>query len=139
MVRHWLEEGGTGWLGRAALNGMGALLTAATLVLVTVAVLVMLVEANTAPASASAQPCTSVRSPTTRNIGRSLVVVPVGAVNKLTQEAISAASHGVTRCAPSRSSSPESQRHPPPTRSAKHGTPGNPTCRSPSCTAAPGH
>ncbi|WP_398661487.1 APC family permease [Streptomyces misionensis] len=105
MVRHWHEEGGTGWLGRAALNGLGALLTAAALViemvskfheggwlvLVTVAVLVMLFEAvhHTYQRIGTALHLGEV--PDRPEHRRSLVVVPVGAVNKLTQEAISAA------------------------------------------------
>ncbi|WP_241968314.1 APC family permease [Streptomyces sp. ICBB 8177] len=105
MVRHWHQEGGTGWLGRAALNGLGALLTAAALViemvskfheggwlvLVAVAVLVMLFEAvhHTYRRIGTALHLGEV--PDRPEHRRSLVVVPVGAVNKLTQEAVSAA------------------------------------------------
>ncbi|MEY9967893.1 amino acid transporter [Streptacidiphilus sp. MAP12-16] len=105
MVRHWRVERGAGWQGRAALNGLGALLTAVALVIelvakftegawlvfLVVAILVGLFE---------------VIHRTYRQIGlglhlgevpgppqpqHSLVIVPVGAVNLLTQEAIGAA------------------------------------------------
>ncbi|MFF0837524.1 MULTISPECIES: APC family permease [unclassified Streptomyces] len=105
MVRHWHREGGTGWLGRAALNGLGALLTAAALViemmskfheggwlvLVTVAVLVMLFEAVHRTYRRIGTALHLGEVPDRPEHRRSLVVVPVGAVNRLTQEAVSAA------------------------------------------------
>ncbi|GHH63464.1 putative amino acid permease [Streptosporangium violaceochromogenes] len=105
MVRHWYLERGPGWHGHAVLNGVGALFTAVALVVqlvakfheggwlvfLAVAVLVTLFEAvnrtyrrigaalHLGEVPAHPEPC------------RSLVVVPVGAVNLLTEEAISAA------------------------------------------------
>lgn len=105
MVRHWYLEQSPGWHGRAALNGLGALLTAAAtvielvskfheggwLVFLAIAVLVTLFEAvhrtylrigaalRLGEVPGLPEPCYA------------LVVVPVGAVNRLTQEAISAA------------------------------------------------
>ncbi|MFF9605406.1 APC family permease [Streptomyces sp. NPDC014684] len=105
MVRHWHREGGTGWLGHAALNGLGALLTAAALViemvskfheggwlvLVTVAVLVTLFEAVHRTYRRIGTALHLGEVPGRPEHRRSLVVVPVGAVNRLTQEAVSAA------------------------------------------------
>ncbi|GAA0354053.1 APC family permease [Streptomyces blastmyceticus] len=105
MVRHWYLEQSPGWHGRAALNGVGAVLTAAAtvielvskfheggwLVFLAIAVLVTLFEAvhrtylrigaalRLGEVPGAPEPC------------HSLVVVPVGAVNRLTREAIGAA------------------------------------------------
>ena len=105
MVRHWREERGAGWRGRAAANGLGAVLTAAALVIELVAKftegawLVFLMVAALVSVF-------ELVNRTYRKIGaalhvgevpgppqprRSLVVVPVGAVNLLTREAIGAA------------------------------------------------
>lgn len=105
MVRHWREQRGAGWRGRAVLNGFGALLTAAAtvvelvakfgeggwMVFAAVALLVALFEAihRTYRRIGSALHVGEIPdAPQTR---RTLVVVPVGAVNRLTQEAIGAA------------------------------------------------
>ena len=105
MVRHWREERGPGWRGRAAANGVGAALTATALAIELVAKftegawLVFLVVALLVGAF-------ELINRTYRQIGaglhlgevpgpprqrRSLVLVPVGSVNLLTQEAIGAA------------------------------------------------
>lgn len=105
MVRHWHLDRGSGWRWRAAVNGLGALLTFAALVIelvskfgeggwlvfAAVAVLVAVFESvhrtyrrigaalHLGEVPARPEPCHTV------------VVVPVGAVNLLTSEAISAA------------------------------------------------
>ncbi|WP_372404628.1 APC family permease [Streptomyces luteireticuli] len=105
MVRHWYLERSPGWHGRAALNGLGALLTAAAtvielvskfheggwLVFLAIAVLVTLFEAvhRTYLRIGAALRLGEVPEPP--EPCHALVVVPVGAVNRLTREAISAA------------------------------------------------
>ncbi len=105
MVRHWREERGPGWLGRAAANALGAVLTAAALaielvakftegawlVFVVVALLVGTFElVNRAYRQIGAGlHLGEVPGPPRQR--RSLVLVPVGSVNLLTQEAIGAA------------------------------------------------
>jgi amino acid transporter len=105
MVRHWREERGPGWRGRAGLNGLGAVFTGVALTIELVAKFtegawaVFLVVALLVGAF-------ELIHHTYRQIGlglhlgerpappeqrRSLVIVPVGAVNLLTQEAIGAA------------------------------------------------
>jgi amino acid transporter len=105
MVRHWWEERSTGWQGRAVLNGFGALLTAAAtvieliakfgeggwLVFVAVAVLVLVFEAIHRSYAQIGQALRIGEIPCAPEPEHTLVVVPVGAVNALTQEAISAA------------------------------------------------
>ena len=105
MVRHWWEERSTGWQGRAVLNGFGALLTAAAtvieliakfgeggwLVFVAVAVLVLVFEAIHRSYAQIGQALHIGEIPCAPEPEHTLVVVPVGAVNALTQEAISAA------------------------------------------------
>ncbi|MFJ4188377.1 APC family permease [Kitasatospora sp. NPDC089509] len=105
MVRHWRAERGPGWHGRAVLNGAGAVLTAAAtvieliakfgeggwLVFVAVAVLVVAFESvhRTYERIGRALHVGEVPGPPQER--HSLVVVPVGAVNLLTREAIGAA------------------------------------------------
>ncbi|MCX4745681.1 APC family permease [Kitasatospora sp. NBC_01287] len=105
MVRHWRQQRGPGWRGRALLNGIGAVLTAAAtvveliakfgkggwLVFLAVAVLVLLFEAvhRSYAGIGRALRVGEVPGPPVQE--RSLVVVPVGAVNRLTQEAIGTA------------------------------------------------
>jgi amino acid transporter len=105
MVRHWYLEQGPGWRGRAALNGLGALLTfAATiieliakfsqggwLVFLAVAVLVALFETIHRAYRRIGEALHLGEIPDAPEPRRSLVVVPVGAVNRLTREAISVA------------------------------------------------
>ncbi|MFE9423987.1 APC family permease [Kitasatospora sp. NPDC006697] len=105
MVRHWLAERGPGWRGRAALNGVGAVLTAAAtvielvakfgeggwLVFLAVAVLVLLFEAVHRSYRRIGRALRVDEVPGPPQPRRSLVVVPVGAVDLLTREALSAA------------------------------------------------
>ncbi len=106
MVRHWRLEQKPGWQGRATLNGIGAVLTAAAtviellskfreggwLVFLAIAALVALFESvhRTYRRIGAALHLGEVPA-RPRPPRRSLVVVPVGAVNLLTQQAISAA------------------------------------------------
>ncbi|MEW1659153.1 APC family permease [Streptomyces sp. NPDC093707] len=102
MVRHWYLDRGPGWHWRAALNGLGAVLTAVALViqliakfyrggwLVIVAV-VVLASLFAATHRAYRRIGTAIRlgeAPGPPVKRRSLVVVPVGAVNVITKEAL---------------------------------------------------
>jgi amino acid transporter len=105
MVLHWRIERGPGWRGRALLNGGGAVLTAAAtvieliakfgeggwLVFLMVALLVMLFESVHRAYQRIGRALQVDQLPGRPQLRRSLVVVPVGAVNLLTQRAISAA------------------------------------------------
>jgi hypothetical protein len=105
MVRHWWEERGAGWQGRAALNGFGALLTAAAtvieliakfteggwLVFVAVLVLVVVFEGIHKSYAQIGRVLHIGEIPPAPEPEHTLVIVPVGAVNILTREAISAA------------------------------------------------
>jgi amino acid transporter len=105
MVRHWHEQHGDGWARRAAINGLGAVLTAvalaveliskftegAWLVVIVVPLLVLMftrVHAVYDRMGAQLQLGQPQPPPTRRS---SLVVVPVGGMSRLTVEAISAA------------------------------------------------
>jgi amino acid transporter len=105
MVRHWLEERPAGWRWRALLNGFGALLTAVAAVVVAaskfteggwliVLTLPLLVGGmqwvNRSYARIGAR-LELGRTPDLPRPRRSLVVVPVHAVNRLTRDALSAA------------------------------------------------
>ncbi|MEU3711835.1 APC family permease [Streptomyces catenulae] len=120
MVRHWRAARGPRWRAKAALNGLGAALTGVSAVVVTatkfrdgawlVAVaLPLLVAALLAVHRAYERIGDRLgvgRLPDAPRGGRSLVVVPVGALNRLTQEALSAAAslgdevRAVTVCHP---------------------------------------
>lgn len=105
MVRHWREQRGAGWQGRAVLNGFGAVLTAAAtvvelvakfgeggwMVFAAVALLVALFEAIHRTYRRIGEALHVGEIPGPPRTRRTLVVVPVGAVNRLTQEAIGAA------------------------------------------------
>jgi amino acid transporter len=105
MVRHWREERGAGWRRRAALNGFGALLTAAAtvielvaklteggwLVFVGVLVLVALFEFIHGSYAQIGRALRIGEIPAAPAPEHTLVLVPVGSVNTLTREAISAA------------------------------------------------
>ncbi|MBB4936816.1 amino acid transporter [Streptosporangium album] len=105
MVRHWRLERGPGWRGHATLNGLGALLTAVALVVelvakwheggwlvfVAVAVLVLLFETVHRTYRRIGAALHLGQLPARPMPRRCLVIVPVGAVNLLTQEALSAA------------------------------------------------
>ena len=105
MVRHWWEERGAGWQGRAVLNGFGAVLTAAAtvieliakfseggwLVFVAVVVLVLVFEGIHKSYAQIGKALQIGEIPRAPHPEHTLVIVPVGAVNALTSEAISAA------------------------------------------------
>jgi amino acid transporter len=105
MVRHWRLERGPGWHGRAVLNGVGALLTAAAtaieliakfreggwLVFLAVALLVTLFESIHRSYARIGLALHVGEVPGPPQQLHSLVVVPVGSVNRLTQEALGTA------------------------------------------------
>ncbi|MFK0290869.1 APC family permease [Streptomyces sp. NPDC090442] len=105
MVRHWHLERSTGWLGKALLNGFGAVLTAASAIVVTatkftegawliVIALPLLVLAFEAVHRAYGRIGDSValgRVPEPPRRAQSLVVVPVSHLSRLTGEALNAA------------------------------------------------
>lgn len=120
MVRHWRQERGRGWRGKALLNGFGALLTGVSTVVVTaskfeegawlvVVTLPLLVAAFVAVHRAYARIGERLglgRIPDTPHRERSLVIVPVSSLSRLTSEALTAAAslgdevRAVTVCYP---------------------------------------
>jgi amino acid transporter len=105
MVRHWHEQHGRGWLRRAMINGLGAVLTLAALAIelvskftegawLVVIVVPLLVLMFTRIAAAYARIGALLelgKTPGPPERMTSLVVVPVGGMSRLTREAISAA------------------------------------------------
>ncbi|MFI2235208.1 APC family permease [Streptomyces chrestomyceticus] len=105
MVRHWRQERSPGWRGKAGLNGFGALLTGVSAVVVTatkftegawliVVALPLLVLAFEAVHRAYGRIADRLhlgRIPEPPHRDRSLVVVPVSHLSKLTCEALNAA------------------------------------------------
>jgi amino acid transporter len=105
MVRHWREQRGPGWRGRATVNGVGAALTAVAtvielvakfgeggwIVFVAIAALVALFEGIHRAYVRIGRALHVGETPGPPESRQVLVVVPVGAVNRLTQEAIGAA------------------------------------------------
>ncbi|WP_374114085.1 APC family permease [Streptomyces sp. CoT10] len=105
MVRHWHLDRSPGWYRRATINGLGALLTATALVIelvakfheggwlvfLAVAVLVAVFEAVHRAYRRIGAALRLGEIPARPEPRRSVVVVPVGAVNALTREAISSA------------------------------------------------
>ncbi|MGW0766237.1 APC family permease [Streptomyces sp. NPDC002676] len=120
MVRHWLLERGTGWRGKALLNGFGALLTGVATVVVTaskftegawliVVALPLMVAAFIAVHRAYGRIGERLglgRIPEPPHRERSLVIVPVSSLSRLTSEALTAAAslgdevRAVTVCYP---------------------------------------
>ncbi|MFD8815328.1 APC family permease [Streptomyces sp. NPDC059627] len=120
MVRHWRLQRGTGWHGKALLNGFGAVLTAVATVVVTAAkftegawlvvvMLPLLVAAFVAVHRASGRIGERLglgRIPVPPHRERSLVLVPVSSLSRLTSEALTAAAslgdevRAVTVCYP---------------------------------------
>ena len=105
MVRHWHEQHSRGWRRRAAINGLGAVLTAvalavellskftegAWLVVIVVPLLVLMFSrVHAAYDRIGAQLQIGQRPPPPRE-SSSLVVVPVGGMSRLTVAAVSAA------------------------------------------------
>ncbi|WP_405513402.1 APC family permease [Streptomyces canus] len=120
MVRHWRQERGRGWRGKALLNGFGALLTGVSTVVVTaskfeegawlvVVTLPLLVAAFVAVHRAYVRIGERLglgSIPQTPHRERSLVIVPVSSLSRLTSEALTAAAslgdevRAVTVCYP---------------------------------------
>ena len=105
MVLHWRGAGGRGWRGRAAINGLGAVLTAATTVIELVSkftegawVIILIIPGLVLLFSRTHRAYRRIgalleigQRPPPPQVEKSLVVVPVGALSRLTQEAVSAA------------------------------------------------
>jgi hypothetical protein len=105
MVRHWHEQHGDGWLGRAVINGLGAVLTTAALaielvskftegawlVIIVIPLLVLMFERIHATYDRIGALLELGKQPPPPERRSSMVVVPVAAVSRLTAEAISTA------------------------------------------------
>ena len=105
MVRHWHEQHSDGWLARACINGLGAVLTAAALaielvskftegawlVVIVVPLLVLLFDRIHRTYDRIGQELGLGKQPPPPHKIDSLVVVPVAGLSRLTAEAISAA------------------------------------------------
>ncbi|GAA2752315.1 APC family permease [Kitasatospora cinereorecta] len=105
MVRHWRQQRGPGWRGKAALNGLGAALTGIATLVVTgtkftegawgiclaLPLLVLLFEAIHRAYARIGRRLDLGRVPAPVTRQRSLVVVPVHAITRLTRDALSAA------------------------------------------------
>jgi amino acid transporter len=105
MVRHWREQRGRGWQGRAVVNGLGAVLTGAAAVIefvakfaeggwvvfIAVGLLAALFQAINGTYRRIGVGLRLGEIPGTPQEKPSLVIVPVGAVNLLTREALGAA------------------------------------------------
>ncbi|WP_075731336.1 APC family permease [Streptomyces acidiscabies] len=105
MVRHWRLERGPGWTGKALLNGFGALLTGVATVVVTaekftagawliviaLPLLVAAFETVHRAYAAIGERLGLGRVPEPPHRARSLVVVPVSSLSRLTSQALTAA------------------------------------------------
>jgi amino acid transporter len=105
MVRHWHEQHGRGWAGRAMINGLGAVMTLAALaieliskftegawlVVLVIPLLVLMFTRIKATYDRIGALLDLGRTPGPPERLTSLVVVPVGGLSRLTREAISAA------------------------------------------------
>jgi hypothetical protein len=105
MVRHWREQRGAGWQGRAVVNGIGAVLTAVAAVIefvakfaeggwvvfVAIALLALGFQAINRAYRRIGVGLRLGEIPEPPQERRALVIVPVGAVNQLTREALGAA------------------------------------------------
>jgi hypothetical protein len=105
MVRHWREQRGRGWQGRALVNGVGAVLTGVAaiiefvakfaaggwVVFVAVGLLALMFQAINRTYRRIGVGLLLGEVPGPPQERKSLVIVPVGAVNRLTQEALGAA------------------------------------------------
>ncbi|TXS48958.1 APC family permease [Streptomyces sp. uw30] len=120
MVRHWLIERGAGWRGKALLNGFGGLLTGVSAVVVTASkfgegawlivialpVLVMAFETVHRAYTRIGERLGLGRIPEHPHRDRSVVIVPVSTLSRLTSEALTAAAslgdevRAVTVCYP---------------------------------------
>ncbi|WP_327725118.1 APC family permease [Streptomyces europaeiscabiei] len=120
MVRHWRAERDRGWHGKAVLNGFGALLTGVSAVVVTATkfeegawlivialpLLVVLFETVHRAYGRIGERLGLGRIPEPPHRDRSIVIVPVSNLSRLTSEALNAAAslgdevRGVTVCYP---------------------------------------
>jgi amino acid transporter len=105
MVLHWRGAGGPGWRGRAAINGLGAVLTAATTVIELISkfaqgawVIILIIPALVLLFGRTHRAYERIgavlqigKIPPPPEIEKSLVIIPVGGISRLTQEAVSAA------------------------------------------------
>ncbi len=105
MVRHWLRERPGGWRGRAGINGLGALLTSVAAIVVTVSkfaeggwlivvalpLIVLVMEKVNRTYRTIGDRLELGHTPAPPRPNRSLVVVPVGTVSRLTRDALAAA------------------------------------------------
>jgi amino acid transporter len=105
LVRHWAGQRPHGWLRRAVLNGVGAVLTAvagvvllttkflegAWVVVVAIPLLMLLFDRIQRYYAAVGRELGLGEVPPPVRVGDSLVIVPVGEVSRLTQHALSAA------------------------------------------------
>lgn len=105
MVRHWRGERGTGWRGKALLNGFGALLTGvaaivvtaskfddgAWLIVITLPLLVLAFETVHRAYAHIGERLGLGRIPEPPHRDRSVVIVPVSSLSRLTSEALTAA------------------------------------------------
>ncbi|MEV6511409.1 APC family permease [Streptomyces sp. NPDC051642] len=127
MVRHWRGERGTGWRGKALLNGFGALLTGvaavvvtatkfeegAWLIVITLPLLVLAFETVHRAYAHIGERLGLGRIPDPPHRDRSVVIVPVSSLSRLTSEALTAAAslgdevRAVTVCYPD----PEDRAH----------------------------
>ncbi|WP_329245565.1 APC family permease [Streptomyces sp. NBC_01478] len=127
MVRHWRGERGTGWRGKALLNGFGAILTGvaaivvtaskfeegAWLIVITLPLLVLAFETVHRAYAHIGERLGLGRVPEPPHRDRSVVIVPVSSLTRLTSEALTAAAslgdevRAVTVCYPD----PEDRAH----------------------------
>ncbi|MCW2945502.1 MAG: amino acid permease [Actinoallomurus sp.] len=105
LVRHWWTERPYGWRPRAALNGFGALLTGLAavivtatkfpeggwLIVVTMPLIVLLMSRINRAYDRIGERLELGRIPVRPRPRQALVIVPIGGVNRLTKEAMSAA------------------------------------------------
>ncbi|MFF8025586.1 APC family permease [Streptomyces sp. NPDC007896] len=105
LVRHWAGQRPRGWLRRAVLNGVGAVLTAvagvvllttkflegAWVVVVAIPLLMLLFDRVQRYYTTVGRELGLGEVPPPVHVGDSLVIVPVGEVSRLTQHALSAA------------------------------------------------
>jgi amino acid transporter len=105
MVRHWHEQHGDGWLGRAVINGLGAVLTTAALaielvskftegawlVIIVIPLLVLMFDRIHVTYDRIGTLLELGKQPPPPQRRSTKVVVPVAAVSRLTAEAISTA------------------------------------------------
>lgn len=152
MVRHWRGERGTGWHGKALLNGFGAVLTGvaavvvtatkfeegAWLIVITLPLLVLAFETVHRAYAHIGERLGLGRIPDPPHRDRSVVIVPVSSLTRLTSEALTAAASSATRSARSPSATPTPRTAPTSTpwnAPGPSGTPASPSSNSPASAA----